>query len=91
MADSIFQFYTALFPLGGDPPSAEAFFKSYLALPVVLLFWAGGFLWKRTGWLRTHQMDVDTGRRQVNWELVNKERERIRAMPVWRRALTIAF
>lgn len=87
----IAQFYTAVWPLGGDPPSAEAFFKSYLALPVVLIFWIGGFFWKKTGWLRTHQIDVDTGRREVNWELVNKERERVRAMPAWRRALNIMF
>ncbi|EON63395.1 hypothetical protein W97_02622 [Coniosporium apollinis CBS 100218] len=81
------QFYTAVWPLGGADPSAEAFFKSYLALPVVMVFWLAGFLWKRTGWLRTHQIDVDTGRREVNWEIINKERAKVAAMPAWRRML----
>ncbi|KAJ9637211.1 Amino-acid permease inda1 [Coniosporium apollinis] len=87
----IAQFYTAVWPLGGAKPNAEAFFKSYLALPVVMVFWLAGFLWKRTGWLRTHQIDVDTGRREVNWEVINKERARIAAMPAWRRAINILF
>ena len=54
---------------------AESFFRSYLALPVVLSFWIAGYLWKRTGWLRTEQIDVDTGRREQNWELIHAERE----------------
>lgn len=63
------QFWVAAFPIG-DPPSAESFFQAYLAAPVVLVFWAGGYIWKRKGWLRTAQMDVDTGRRFVDpaWE-----------------------
>ncbi|KAL8653796.1 MAG: hypothetical protein Q9226_003696 [Calogaya cf. arnoldii] len=67
----IAQFAVALYPVGGDPPSAEAFFKSYLAAPVVLVFWAGGYFWKRSGWLRTAQMDVNTNRRVVDWDRIN--------------------
>ena len=67
--------------------TAEDFFKSYLALPVVILFWIGGFAWKRTGWLRTSQIDVDTGRRELDWDSINAYRERLRAMPAWKRAL----
>ncbi|KAL8733492.1 MAG: hypothetical protein Q9166_002119 [cf. Caloplaca sp. 2 TL-2023] len=85
------QFAVALYPLGGAPPSAEAFFQAYLALPVVLLFWFGGFIWKRAGWLRTHQMDVDTNRRVVDWERINGERARIAAMPAWRRIMHLLF
>ncbi|KAI4290604.1 MAG: hypothetical protein L6R35_000102 [Caloplaca aegaea] len=85
------QFAVALYPLGGDPPSAEAFFQAYLALPVVLLFWAGGFFWKRAGWLRTPQIDVNTNRRVVDWERVNGERQRVAAMPAWRRILRLLF
>jgi yeast amino acid transporter len=40
----IAQFYTAV-----EPMDAEAFFESYLAAPVVLFFWAVGYLWKREG------------------------------------------
>jgi yeast amino acid transporter len=38
------QFYVAVQPL-----DAEAFFESYLALPVVLFFWIVGYIWKREG------------------------------------------
>jgi amino acid transporter len=55
----------------------EVFFQAYLAFPVVLLFWAIGYAWKREGWLRTSQIDIDTGRRPVDWTLITAERERI--------------
>ncbi|KIX10157.1 uncharacterized protein Z518_01238 [Rhinocladiella mackenziei CBS 650.93] len=64
------QFYVALFPAGndGDLNDAESFFKSYLAFFVVIFFWFVGYAWKRTGWLKTHQMDVDSGRREIDWD-----------------------
>ncbi|KAL9024311.1 MAG: hypothetical protein Q9196_006607 [Gyalolechia fulgens] len=85
------QFAVALYPLGGADPSAEAFFKAYLALPVVLVFWAGGFFWKRAGWLRTHQIDVNMHRRAVDWERINGEKQRVAALPAWRRILHVVF
>ena len=89
--DNVIQFAVALYPLGGDPPSAEAFFQAYLALPVVLAFWIGGYFWKRTGWLRTRQMDVNTNRRAVDWDRVNGEKARVAAMPAWRRFMHLFF
>lgn len=56
-----------------------------LALPVVLLFWVVGYFWKRSGWLRTVDMDVNTGRREHDWEEINKYKARVAAMPLWRR------
>ncbi|KAL8935777.1 MAG: hypothetical protein Q9216_005263 [Gyalolechia sp. 2 TL-2023] len=85
------QFAVALYPLGGADPSAEAFFQAYLALPVVLAFWAGGFLWKRAGWLRTPQMDVNTNRRVVDWDRINAEKQRVAAMPAWRRIMHMLY
>ncbi|KAL8958227.1 MAG: hypothetical protein Q9193_004676 [Seirophora villosa] len=85
------QFAVALYPLGGAEPSAEAFFQAYLALPVVLVCWAGGFFWKRVGWLRTAQMDVNSNRRVVDWERINGEKQRVAAMPAWRRAIHRIF
>ncbi len=84
------QFYTAVSPLSGDP-GAEAFFLSYLALPVVLLFWAIGFLWKRKGWLRSDQIDLDTGRRELPWDDINAYRAKLAAMPAWKRIFHILF
>ncbi|CAL3970571.1 unnamed protein product, partial [Diplocarpon coronariae] len=67
------------------------FFMSYLALPVVLLFWAVGYLWKRQGWLRTSQIDVDTGRREHNWEVIHAHRAKMAALPRWRRIWDAVF
>jgi yeast amino acid transporter len=74
----IAQFYVAVFPIGGGVNDAEGFFKSYLAAPVVLFFWACGYLWKREGWLRTAQIDVDSGRREIDWEAHRAEQEKRR-------------
>jgi amino acid transporter len=81
----IAQFYTAVSPIGKSVGTAEDFFASYLALFVVALFWAAGYFWKRTGWLRTSQMDVDTGRRELDWDLINREREEMKTWPAWKR------
>lgn len=85
------QLYVAICPVGGGFNDAEGFFKSYLALPVVIVFWIGGFVWKRTGWLRTDQIDLDTGRRELDWDAINEDRARIAAMPGWKRVLNKLF
>lgn len=87
------QFYTAIVAPAGESGlnDARGFFKSYLALPIVLLFWVCGFLWKRTGWLRTHQMDVDTGRREVDWEAIHSYRAYVKSLPAWRRLVHKLF
>ncbi|KAL3957088.1 hypothetical protein ACCO45_007666 [Purpureocillium lilacinum] len=87
----IAQFYTAVAAPPGKPGvgTAESFFKQYLAAPVVIAFWLIGYLWKREGWLRTSQMDVDTGRRELDWDEINAYRAKVAAWPAWRRALNI--
>lgn len=79
------QLYVAICPVGGGYNDVQGFFKSYLALPVVIVFWIGGFLWKRSGWLRTDQIDLDTGRRELDWDAINEHRARLAAMPAWKR------
>lgn len=64
---------------------------SYLALFVVGAFWAAGYFWKREGWLRTAQMDVDTGRRELDWDIINKEREEMKTWPAWKRLAARIF
>lgn len=83
------QFYTAVAaPIGETGlATAESFFKTYLAAPVILCFWAIGYLWKREGFLRISQIDVDTGRRELDWEEINAYRARVAAWPKWRRIL----
>ncbi|KAI0099157.1 amino acid permease/ SLC12A domain-containing protein [Nemania sp. FL0031] len=85
------QFYVAVSPIGKSLGDAESFFNSYLALPVVLAFWAAGFAWKRQGWLRTSEMDVDSGRREHNWDEINAYRQHLATMPAWRRIFNTLF
>ncbi|KAI3320547.1 amino acid permease/ SLC12A domain-containing protein [Xylariaceae sp. AK1471] len=79
------QFYVAVSPIGHRLGTAETFFQSYLALPVVLVFWAGGYAWKREGWLRTSQIDVDSGRREHDWDEINAYRQQLATQPAWKR------
>lgn len=83
------QFYTAIIAGPGKPGmgTVEGFFKSYLAFPVVLFFWAVGYLWKREGWLKTSQIDVDTARREHDWDEINAYRAKLATYPAWRRFL----
>lgn len=85
------QFYVAVSPIGKNLGDAEGFFNTYLALPVVLLFWAVGFAWKRQGWLRTADMDVDTGRREHNWDEINAYRQQLATQPAWKRIYHTLF
>jgi len=86
------QFFTAIAPPGKTGVNnAEGFFKSYLAFPIVIAFWIFGFVWKRTGWLRLDQIDVDTGRRELDWDQIRAYREHIKSLPTWRRWLNKLF
>lgn len=87
----IAQFYVAICPPGGGYNDAQGFFKSYLAFPVVVAFWIGGFVWKRRGWLRTSEIDVDTGRRELPWDEIRAEKERLAHMPFAKRMWSTFF
>ncbi|KAI1433995.1 amino acid permease/ SLC12A domain-containing protein [Xylaria sp. CBS 124048] len=87
----IAQFYVAISPIGEDIGSAEGWFNSYLAAPVVLICWAIGYIWKRQGWVRISEIDVDTGRREHNWDEINAYRREVAAYPAWRRLLKAMF
>jgi amino acid transporter len=89
----IAQLYVAIAaPPGQDGfNTAEGFFMQCLAIPVVLVFWAIGFLWKRTGWLKVSQIDVDSDRRELDWDFINAERAKIQALPKWRQFLAKLF
>ncbi|KAK5635929.1 hypothetical protein RRF57_011641 [Xylaria bambusicola] len=85
------QFYVAISPIGVNLGDAESWFNSYLALPVVLVFWVAGYVWKRKGWLSLAEMDVDTGRREHNWEEINEYRRHLATLPAWRRLYHTIF
>jgi len=71
----IAQFYTAVWPIGLEP-NAVSFFQAYLAAPVVLVFYLGWKIIKRTRIVHSHQADLVSGRRDLNLsELKKAERE----------------
>ncbi|GAA5823714.1 hypothetical protein JCM11251_000737 [Rhodosporidiobolus azoricus] len=63
----IAQFYIALWPIGGmsddSAEVAEAFFSSYLAAPVIIVLWIIAYIKNRTLPKKTHEIDIDTGRK----------------------------
>lgn len=85
------QFYISLSPIGSRIGTAEKFFNGYLAFFVVGFFWICGYAWKREGWLKVSQIDLDTGRRELDWDYINADRARIAAMPAWRRFIANTF
>ncbi|CAI4592082.1 CPA_1a_G0034170.mRNA.1.CDS.1 [Saccharomyces cerevisiae] len=70
----IAQFYVALFPVG-DSPSAEGFFEGYLSFPLVMVMYIGHKIYKRNWklFIPAEKMDIDTGRREVDLDLLKQE------------------
>lgn len=97
----IFQFYVAAFPIGEGSVEdelatprqrANAFFLGFLAAPVVLLFYIGWKIVKRTSFVRLDEMDITTGRMQaVPLEVLRREREEERQKPLFKRILKALF
>ena len=88
----IAQFYVALFPIGGNPTlGAEYFFESYLAAPIVILFFVGYKVFYRqwTIGVKLHEIDIDEGRREVDIGAfraeMDAERAEKAAWPLWKR------
>lgn len=86
----IAQFYVALFPIGGSP-DAQAFFESYLAAPIVILFFVGYKIYYKQ-WsigVKSSEIDVDEGRREVDFVAFRQELDDERAekatWPIWKR------
>ncbi|KAM0195722.1 hypothetical protein ACHAPA_006581 [Fusarium lateritium] len=87
----IAQFYTAMTNIDGSLGTAEGFFQSYLALPVVILFYIIGYVWKREGWRKVSEIDLDTGRREHDWDTINAYREKLANGPAWKRMMHHLF
>jgi len=84
----IAQFYTALSPLCGAP-SVAGFFQSYLAAPVVLVFYIIWKIWKKPPFMRPSTIDLVTGLRQLNTvELIATEEAERLSWPKWKRILS---
>jgi amino acid transporter len=78
----IAQFYVALFPIGGTP-NAEGFFEAYLAAPIVLAFFIFWKILKRTKYVRLHEIDLVSGRRELDLKSILEEEREQRTHWVW--------
>ncbi|KAH6711134.1 amino acid transporter-like protein [Leptodontidium sp. MPI-SDFR-AT-0119] len=72
------QFWVAISPSGASSDrtageQAVNFFEAYLAMPVVLLFYAYYKIWYRTKWVRVKDIDLQTGRNE--FETVHVRRQ----------------
>lgn len=70
----IAQFWVALFPIGGKPNAAD-FFMAYLSFPIVLFFYVSHKIWHKNWrlYIRAKDIDVDTGRRDTDFDLLKQE------------------
>ncbi|KAL2351734.1 amino acid permease-domain-containing protein [Cryomyces antarcticus] len=87
----IAQFWTGFAPVGyADMTSSERtvnFFMVYLAAPVVILFYICYKIYYRTPFMRSHNMDLHTGVRELNlMELLAEERAEQAKWPKWKKA-----
>ncbi|KAB5585175.1 general amino-acid permease GAP1 [Coniochaeta sp. 2T2.1] len=88
----IAQMWVAISPveIGDEKVSAteraKGFFLLCAALPIVLIFWLGHKLWFRTTFIRTADMDIDTGRRDFRLAVIKaREEEERLTWPRWKR------
>ncbi|VVT43890.1 uncharacterized protein SAPINGB_P000197 [Magnusiomyces paraingens] len=65
------QFWTALFPT--NKASAYSFFQVWLCLPIVLVMFIGYKLWFRPPLIRAKDMDLITGVREVDMDVLRQE------------------
>ena len=84
------QFWVAMFPIDYASKTTselvQSFFSVYLALPVTLLFYFPYKFWYRTKIIRSHNMDLHTGIRELNVEqLIEEEKEERKQWPTWKK------
>jgi len=86
----IAQFWTSAWPIGYGEKTpnerAENFFLNYLAFPVVILFYLPYKLYYKTPFMRSADMDLQTGRRELDTAaLIEADRVERAQMPKWKR------
>ncbi|KAJ6120383.1 hypothetical protein N7523_004663 [Penicillium sp. IBT 18751x] len=86
----IAQFWVGFAPVGYAEMSASAlvenFFSVYLAAPVVIAFYVPYKIWYRTKVVRSCDMDLQTGRRDLDLQdLVEQEKAEQEAWPKWKK------
>src|SRR4051794_7158185 len=90
------QFWTAIWPVGyaSETPTeiAQGFFEAYLAMPIVILFYVGFKVIKRTKFKRLADIDITSGRREMDLPAILAEERAIQATwPWWKKWWNIVF
>jgi amino acid transporter len=88
------QFWTSAWPIGyGDETPddrAQTFFLNYLAAPVVIAFYVPYKLYFKTPFMRSMDMDLDTGRRDPDTQaIIEEDRLEKMRMSRWKRIYKI--
>lgn len=88
------QFWVGFAPVDygemSSPELVENFFSNYLAAPVVLSFYISYKLFYRTPFMRAKDMDLQTGRRDMDIQhLIEEERAEQMAWPMWKKVYKI--
>jgi amino acid transporter len=86
----IAQFWVAISPIEYKDLSSSKlitnFFSLYLALPVTILFYVPYKIRYRTPFIRSYNMDLHTGIRELNVDqLIQEEMEERKVWPTWKR------
>ncbi|PKX90817.1 amino acid permease GAP1 [Aspergillus novofumigatus IBT 16806] len=84
------QFWVGFSPIGYSDMTTgelvESWFSVYLAAPVVLVFYVAYKFYYKTPFLRAKDMDLHTGRRELDIQhLIEEERAEQAAWPVWKK------
>lgn len=86
----IAQFWVGFAPIGYADMTAgelvESFFNAYISAPIVLACFIPYKLWFRTKFIRAKDMDVTTGRRDIDLaELIAQEKAEQAEWPAWKK------
>ena len=87
----IAQFWTGFAPVGYASMSAseltKSWFEAYISAPIVLTFFIGFKLWKRTKFKKISEIDITSGRREIDLaEILAEERAEKATWPWYKKA-----
>jgi amino acid transporter len=85
------QFWTGFAPIGYGGQSAservDGFFQAYLAAPILIFFYVTYKFWFKTKIMRSRDMDLHSGRRDLDISyLIAEERAERARWPAWKKA-----
>jgi amino acid transporter len=86
----IAQFWTGFAPVGYASMTSgelvQSWFEAYLAAPIVIIFYVGFKLIKKTKFKRVQDIDITSGRREMDLATILAEERAIQAQwPKWKK------